>query len=165
MISEPRPLVLAGPSNEPQRSPHHWCWLYFWCNKRMTALILNASFHMWDNFSFSHPHQEVGSLVNPLITSNTSLYENVLCFRCTDGYGGRNCSIYHGQQNPCLGYCNQNGRCSLVTLGSELPNPVCSCYPGWTGLHCEERSACKAYCFNGGTCQESPDPSLKPSCM
>lgn len=29
------------------------------------ALILNAYFHMWDNFSsFSHPHQGVRSLVN-----------------------------------------------------------------------------------------------------
>lgn len=99
--------------------------------------------------------------------SNIYLSENVLCFRCTDEYGGRDCSIYYGQQSPCYNYCNQNGRCSLISRGSELSNPVCSCYPGWTGPRCKEKSssACKGYCFNGGTCQESSDPSLKPSCM
>jgi len=87
--------------------------------------------------------------------------------KCTHEYGGKDCSVYYGQQNPCHDYCNQNGRCSLIAHISKSSSPVCSCYPGWTGPRCEEKisSACSSYCFNGGTCQESPDPSLKPSCI
>jgi len=102
-----------------------------------------------------------------LITSNSSIYGDVVCFRCTQDYGGKDCSIYYGQQNPCHDYCNPNGRCSLTVQGSKLSSPVCSCYPGWTGPRCEDRisSACNGYCFNGGTCQDSADASLKPRCM
>ncbi|XP_069676734.1 low-density lipoprotein receptor-related protein 1 isoform X1 [Periplaneta americana] len=80
--------------------------------------------------------------------------------KCTGEYGGKDCSLHYGLQNPCQDYCKQNGICTLTAHG-----PMCHCLVGWTGSRCEERSACKGYCFNGGTCQESPDPSLKPSCI
>ena len=123
--------------------------------------IKQLGLHFWAHFS--------NSLLKYLSydQQNKNMYGDVVCFRCTHEYGGKDCSIYYEQQNLCLDYCNQNGKCLLTANGSKLSSPVCSCYPGWTGPRCEGRisSACNGHCFNGGTCQDSPDPSLKPSCM
>ncbi|KAJ9584467.1 hypothetical protein L9F63_021192, partial [Diploptera punctata] len=86
--------------------------------------------------------------------------------KCTAEYVGKFCSYYYGQQNPCQDYCKKNnGICTLIPSGSKVTNPTCTCYPGWTGPRCDEIIACKDYCFNGGTCEESPYSSLKPSCL
>lgn len=70
--------------------------------------------------------------------------------RCTHMWGGDNCQVYMGHDNPCLDYC-KNG--ALCTIASPSASPECYCLGSWIGKHCNESDACLyLVCKNGGTC-------------
>ncbi|CAG2061271.1 unnamed protein product [Timema podura] len=103
---------------------------------------------------------------HPAFCSNggtCSLVQGEPTCRCPPLVGGALCDILLGRNNSCddLGYCLNGGVCLQRASGSF----VCQCAEGWTGVRCEDKVSCTHFCFNGGTCQESPDPNFKPSCM
>lgn len=92
-----------------------------------------------------------------------SNYDIVLAsYRCTTEWGGDNCDERVDGENLCIGHCKE-GVCTL-----KDGQPSCTCYPGYGGPHCSVATrpsfSCRNFCFNGGTCHESPDVDMKPSC-
>ncbi|XP_054274081.1 low-density lipoprotein receptor-related protein 1-like [Macrosteles quadrilineatus] len=85
---------------------------------------------------------------------------NRVC-RCPDEWEGEVCSVRRGSESvSCEDYCMHGGVCSV-----EDGLPRCHCLDSWTGPRCETRAVCdNKYCFNGGTCKESPDRDLGPVC-
>ncbi|XP_075238130.1 LDL receptor protein 1 isoform X2 [Lycorma delicatula] len=83
--------------------------------------------------------------------------------KCTTEWGGDNCDELVDGVNLCSGHCKQ-GVCTL-----KDNQPSCTCYPGYGGPHCSvtipTSFSCRNFCFNGGTCQESTDSDMKPSCI
>ena len=102
---------------------------------------LSVAFELCDAcFTGRHCDQDVDECnLNATVCFNGASCTNRLgsfTCECTSGYIGRNCSLV----NACygdLGYCGNNGNCSLILSTNDIVKYSCSCHHGWTGTHCE----------------------------
>lgn len=77
------------------------------------------------------------------------MYNGLEKCKCMDTWGGDNCDIYMGHDNPCLNHCLNGGLC---TISSTTAAPECYCVGGWIGRRCEKPGVCADHCLNGATC-------------
>ncbi|XP_055918086.1 low-density lipoprotein receptor-related protein 1 isoform X3 [Eupeodes corollae] len=61
---------------------------------------------------------------------------------CTDQFNGNLCEKPIRYDNPCLGYCQNNGICKL----EAYTVPYCSCIGEWEGIRCDKPPKCVNYC-------------------
>ena len=78
---------------------------------------------------------------------------------CPPSWGGLNClETRDASIDLCKGVeCKHAGFCNRDT-------GKCRCPKGWAGSDCSHAKSCRSYCFNGGTCEVNPDPSLSLVC-
>ncbi|XP_077556086.1 LDL receptor protein 1 isoform X2 [Haemaphysalis longicornis] len=79
---------------------------------------------------------------------------------CPAGFTGERCESRLA--DVCLDFpCHHGGLCYTTTSGQ----PLCKCPLGWGGLHCEQSTSCKNFCFNHATCLLSSQNDAMPSCL
>lgn len=49
----------------------------------------------------------------------------------------------------------------MISVGHD----ACRCPLGWGGLHCDQSTSCKNFCFNHATCLLSSQNDAMPSCL
>lgn len=104
--------------------------------------------HLWENHNIS-----VEKLIYIKLISDCSAI-----YSCPAEWHGELCDL----RSSCQDYCLHGGSCTLQPNGQQS----CNCLNAWTGLRCELLSSCTpAFCFNGGTCQQTKNRDMGPDCM
>ncbi|XP_037511191.1 low-density lipoprotein receptor-related protein 1 [Rhipicephalus sanguineus] len=94
-------------------------------------------------------------------TCITTKHEEGLTQRCVcpAGFTGERCESRLA--DICLDFPCLHGGICYTSAGQ----PICKCPLGWGGLHCDQSSSCRGFCFNHGTCLLSSQNDAMPSCL
>lgn len=78
---------------------------------------------------------------------------------CPAGFTGDRCESRLA--DVCLDFPCYHGGICYTSAGQ----PICKCALGWGGLHCDQSTSCKGFCFNHATCLLSSQNDAMPSCL
>lgn len=94
-------------------------------------------------------------------TCITTKHEEGLTQRCVcpAGFTGERCESRLA--DICLDFPCLHGGVCYTSAGQ----PLCKCPLGWGGLHCDQSTSCKNFCFNHATCLLSSQNDAMPSCL
>ncbi|CAM4742153.1 unnamed protein product [Rotaria magnacalcarata] len=81
---------------------------------------------------------------------------------CTDLYRGRFCQL----NNPCIGFCRNNGTCSVSCTDASCSLPTCNCAHNYTGTQCEiiGNNACQSNSCAYGNCTTTTNGTFQCQC-
>ncbi len=69
--------------------------------------------------------------------------------------------------NPCIGYCRNNGSCSVTCTDSVCGLVTCTCTNSYSGVQCENivASVCQANSCANGNCVMLANASYQCQCF
>jgi Notch-like protein len=69
--------------------------------------------------------------------------------------------------NPCIGYCHNNGSCSVICTNSSCSLPICTCTNGYSGVQCDNMigSVCQPNSCVNGNCVMLTNSSYQCQCF
>ena len=69
--------------------------------------------------------------------------------------------------NPCVGYCHNNGTCSVNCTALSCSLPTCICTSGYSGVQCDSivGSVCQANSCVNGNCVMLTNTSYQCQCF